>query len=284
MATVDLHIHSTASDGEHPPAEVVRRAAAQGLRVIALTDHDTLAGVEEASAAGRRLGVRVIPGCEFSVAADWGEMHLLGYFLPPDAAALNAFLADQREKRFRRGADIVRRLNALGTRVSMDDVLAQANGGSVGRPHVARALVAFGAVPSVPVAFERYLAPGRPAFVPKQLPPAATVAELIRAVGGVSSAAHLKDRGVNAVLRDLRDLGVDAVEVLHPSHAPSAMRRIERAAGRVGLLLTGGSDWHGDDRVDTDRGALGAPEVPEAWVEALEVVHRGRLRQKAAPA
>ncbi len=276
MAAVDLHLHSNASDGEYPPADVVRRAAEEGLRSIALVDHDTLAGVTEASAAGARLGVRVISGCEFSVAAEWGELHLLGYFLPLDAPQLNAFLQDQREKRSRRGAEIVRRLNGLGVRISFPQVLTEAGGGSVGRPHVAKALVELGAAQSIAGAFERYLGLGRPAFVPKQLPSLAAVAELVRAAGGVTSAAHLNGRGRSAVLRDLKDLGVDGVEVLHPSHDERTSRRIEEAAGRVGLAPTGGSDWHGDHRVDNHRGRLGAIDVPEAWVERLEALHQAR--------
>lgn len=276
MAAVDLHLHSNASDGEYPPADVVRRAAEEGLHTIALVDHDTSAGVAEASAAGARLGVRVISGCEFSVAAEWGELHLLGYFLPLDAPQLNAFLQDQREKRSRRGAEIVRRLNGLGVRISFTQVLTEAGGGSVGRPHVAKALVELGAAQSIANAFERYLGLGRPAFVPKQLPALAAVAELVRAAGGVTSAAHLNGRGGTAVLRDLKDLGVDGVEVLHPSHDERTSRRIEEAAGRVGLAPTGGSDWHGDHRVDNDRGRLGAIDVPEAWVERLEALHQAR--------
>lgn len=270
MPGIDLHLHSTASDGEHPPAEVARRAAAQGLNVIALTDHDTLDGVAQAAAAGAGLGVRVVAGCEFSVAAEWGEMHLLAYLLPPEAPDLRAFLLDQREKRERRGREIVRRLNGIGVGVTLDDVLAQADGGSVGRPHVARALVALGRVASVAEAFDRYLGPGRPAFVPKQLPPVAAVADLVRSAGGVSAAAHLKDRGTVAVLRDLQEAGVHGVEVMHPSHDDATVRRIDQAAVTVGMLRTGGSDWHGDDLVDTSRGALGAIRIPAAWLTALE--------------
>lgn len=276
MAAVDLHLHSNASDGEYPPADVVRRAAEEGLGTIALVDHDTLAGVAEASAAGQRLDVRVIAGCEFSVAAEWGELHLLGYFLPLDAHQLDAFLQDQREKRTRRGAEIVRRLNGLGVSVSFTQVLTEAAGGSVGRPHVARVLVQLGAAQSIADAFDRYLGLGRPAFVPKQLPPLPAVAELVRAAGGVTSAAHLNGRGNTAVLRDLKDLGVDGVEVLHPSHDERTRRRIEDAAGRVGLLPTGGSDWHGDSRVDHHRGRLGAIDVPPAWLDRLEKLKETR--------
>lgn len=275
---IDLHVHSNASDGEHPPREVVGTAAARGLGVIALTDHDTLAGVKDAQEAGARVGVRVIAGCEFSVAAAWGEMHLLGYFLEPDAPEVERFLEDQRSKRLTRAAEMVRKLKSLGLSVEMAQVLHQTEGAAVGRPHVARALVAVGAVRGVPEAFERYLAFGRPAFVPKQLPGVAVVAELVRRAGGVTVAAHLKDRGTAAAIEELKELGVDGVEVIHPSHDEGVRERLLKIAVAAGLLTTGGSDWHGDGRVDSERGALGAVEVPQDWLEQLEGRHRSRSK------
>ncbi|GBD32851.1 5'-3' exoribonuclease [bacterium HR33] len=277
---IDLHLHSNASDGEQPPGEVVRSAAAKGLGTIALTDHDTLAGVEAAREAGAAAGVRVISGCEFSVSANWGEMHLLGYFLPPDSVELARFLEDQRAKRTNRAAAMVRKLVAMGVKVRMEDVLAAADGGAVGRPHVARALVAVGAVSGISEAFERYLAFGRPAFVPKELPDIPTVTALIKQVGGVSVAAHLKDRGSTAAVQELKDLGVDGIEVLHPSHDESVRNRLLRATLAAGLLPTGGSDWHGDSRVDGERGALGSVDIPPEWLERLEGLHRSRATAK----
>jgi len=146
---IDLHVHSTASDGELAPEAVVARAAAAGLAAIALTDHDTLGGVPAAIAAGERLGVRVVGGCEFSVAAPWGEMHLLGYFLSPGTKVLEDFLIECRADRSRRGRAMVDRLHRLGIPVSHEDVMAEAEGGAVGRPHVARALVRRGQVANV---------------------------------------------------------------------------------------------------------------------------------------
>ena len=141
---IDLHVHSTASDGGLAPEVVVERALAAGLGAISLTDHDTVAGVPAAVAAGERLGVRVIAGCEFSTAAPWGEMHVLGYFLPTESAALETFLERCRADRLRRAREMVERLQALGVTLDFDDVLRQARGGAVGRPHVARAIVRSG--------------------------------------------------------------------------------------------------------------------------------------------
>ena len=140
-ARVDLHCHSTASDGEYPPAEVARRAQAAGLAAIALTDHDTTSGVPEATRAGEALGVRVVSGCEFSVKAPWGELHLLGYFLPPGHARLEEFLAGTRAARQRRAEQIVAHLRRLGVAIEVGDIVRAANGGALGRPHVARVLV-----------------------------------------------------------------------------------------------------------------------------------------------
>src|SRR5213592_1764853 len=167
---IDLHCHSTASDGECAPAEVARRARQADLTAIALTDHDTTDGVSAAADEGARLGVRVVPGCEFSVKAPWGELHLLGYFLPLGDAALEAFLRETRAARRRRGEQIVAKLQDLGVPIALSDVDAQAKGGAVGRPHVARALVECDACDSTSDAFGRYLGRGRPAYVEKPLP------------------------------------------------------------------------------------------------------------------
>lgn len=276
MARIDLHVHSSASDGEHPPEEVVRRARAAGLDVIALADHDTLAGVGAARAAGAAVGLEVIAACEFSVAAPWGEMHLLAYFLPLDHAALEAFLNGQRARRVARGETIVRRLQALGVGVTEADVRAAAGEGALGRPHVAKALIARRVVANVHEAFDRYLGMGRPAYVPKDLPQLAEVVALVRGVGGVSSAAHLKERGDPQSLAQLKGAGVDAVEIVHPAHEQRTRRRMEEQARRAGLLLTGGSDWHGESRVDEARGELGSVTVPEAWLEAVAALHTTR--------
>ena len=267
---IDLHVHSTASDGELSPEAVVGRAAAAGVAAMALTDHDTLAGVPAAIAAGERVGVRVIGGCEFSVAAPWGEMHVLGYFLPPGTTLLEEFLVRCRADRERRGRAMVERLHRLGIGVSDADVAAEAEGGAVGRPHVARALVRRGHVGSVGEAFDRFLGRGRPAFVEKSLPTFAQVADLVHRVGGVVSAAHLKDRGTRSLLVHFKQIGLDAVETRHPSHDPDVRARLTEFALDLGLQRTGGSDWHGDPVGDEGQIAIGSQNVPLAWLEALD--------------
>ena len=269
-ATVDLHVHSTASDGSLPPERVVERARAVGLAAIALTDHDTLAGVPAALEVGGRIGLRVIAGCEFSASAPWGEMHVLGYFLPPHSIELETFLARCRADRVRRGREMVTRLQRLGLEVSFDDVLEEAAGGAVGRPHVARALARRGHVPEAGQAFDRWLGRGRPAFVDKVLPEFREVAERVHAARGVVSIAHLKDRGTRSFLERLKGEGLDAVETRHPSHDPDTRARLTDIALGLGLLRSGGSDWHGDPGGGEPQGTLGSQDVPAEWLDRLE--------------
>jgi len=273
----DLHTHSTASDGTHSPADVVRLAAAAGLDTLALTDHDTLDGLPEAIRAGQDARVRLIAGCEFSVAAPWGELHLLGYFLPLADAELAPFLAAQRDARADRMREIVRRLRASGAAITLEHVVAEAGGEALGRPHAARALTRLGHTRGIAEAFDRFLGRGRPACVPKRLPDLAVVTALVRRVGGVTSAAHLKGRATRAALERLREAGVDAIEVRHPAHGDELAARLETLVPALGMLRSGGTDWHGEDEAGEDgRAPLGAITVPAAWVEALEALHRER--------
>jgi 3',5'-nucleoside bisphosphate phosphatase len=268
--SIDLHVHSSASDGSLAPEAVVSRARAAGLTAISLTDHDTVAGVPAAVAAGERIGVRVVAGCEFSTAAPWGEMHVLGYFLPTDSPLLEGFLEGRRADRVRRARTMVDRLRDLGLTLDFDDVLRQARGGAVGRPHVARAIVLSGAAAGMSEAFDRYIGRGRPAFVEKMLPTFAEVAEVVHAVRGIVSVAHLKDRGTRAFLERLKGQGLDAVETRHPSHDPDARARLTDIALAFGLLRTGGSDWHGDPEPGESHGTIGSQDVPLEWLERLD--------------
>lgn len=280
--TVDLHVHSTASDGSLSPEAVVRRAVAAGLRAIALTDHDTLAGIPQALTAGERYGIRVVGGCEFSAAAPWGEMHVLGYFLPADSSALEAFLERCRADRVRRAQEMVQHLQRLGVELSFENVLQESAGGAVGRPHVARAIVRHGGAIDLGDAFDRFLGRGRPAFVEKTLPQFQAVAELVHAVGGVVSVAHLKERGTRVFIERLKSEGLNAVETRHPSHDPDLRARLTDISLRLGLLRTGGSDWHGDPEPGVTHGTIGSQQVPMEWLDRLDDLRTGLLTSAAS--
>ena len=279
----DLHLHSTASDGTLAPAEVVRLAAAASLVAIALTDHDTVGGIAEARAAGETLGVRIVTGCEFSVRAEAGELHLLGYCLPESNPELLATLDQARAAREARGRTMVERIAACGIGLDYADVERAAAGAPIGRPHVARALIARKAVRSLEEAFDRFLGRGRPAFVPKALPPLAEITALIRRLGGVSSLAHPKDRAGRDTLAGYRDQGLDGIEVRHPSHSPAVRADLERIAGELGFLMTGGSDAHGAQAASPTHAGIGGERVPIGWVDRMEAVAAQR-RPIASPA
>lgn len=268
--TADLHLHSTASDGSLPPAEVVRLGAEAGLAAIALTDHDTVGGIAEARAAGAELGVKVVAGCEFSVKVEWGEMHLLGYLLPERNPELLATLDRMRAGRADRGMAMVEAIRRIGFPIEVADVERAAAGAPIGRPHVARVLMQQKVVRSFDEAFDRFLGRGRPAYVPKVLPELSEITGLIRRVGGVSSAAHLRDRGSRSLLPSFREQGLDAVEVRHPSQSGPVRAELERAAEIIGLLKTGGSDSHGEAAVSPSHSVVGGERVPMAWVAELE--------------
>ncbi len=261
---------------------MVKRALAARLCAIALTDHDTIAGLPEALAAGDRYGVRVIAGCEFSAAAPWGEMHVLGYFLPPRSADLDAFLERCRADRVRRAQEMVQHLQRLGVDLPFESVLQESAGGAVGRPHVARAIVRHGGAADPSDAFDRFIGRGRPAFVEKALPTFRAVADVVHAAGGVVSAAHLKERGSRTLVERLKAEGLDAVETRHPSHDPDLRARLTDIAIQLGLLRTGGSDWHGDPEPGITHATIGSQQVPREWLDRLDDYRRNALRSAAS--
>lgn len=248
----------------------MERAQEADLVAIALTDHDTLDGVPAAQSAGAELGVRVLAGCEFSVSAPWGEMHLLGYFLPLHQTALEAFLQDTRMARRRRGEEMVARLQRLGLPIELADVQEQVRDGAWGRPHVARALVRRGVADDFSDAFARFLGRGKPGYVPKPLPTLATVTDLVHTAGGLTVAAHLGERGTEPQLRQFKEAGLDGVEIRHPRHSAATEARLARLAERLDLAISGGSDWHGDEDGTGSHAPLGGMDVPAEWLEQLE--------------
>jgi predicted metal-dependent phosphoesterase TrpH len=275
---VDLHSHSTASDGALAPEAVVETAAAAGLAALALTDHDTLAGVAAAHEAGRRLGVRIVAGVELSLMDGDKEVHMLGLHIAR-VDALQAELEAVRDSRKSRAQDIVAKLNALGVPLTVQAVFAEAAGGAVGRPHIARALIAGGWVRDQREAFDRFLGAGRPANVEKQRITIADGIRLIHDCGGLAVIAHPGGDGRRERVEPLVALGLDGLEVKHPGHSAEDMLRIEALADHFGLVKSGGSDWHG---ASSGPRVLGGMRVPEEWLDLQDT--RVEKRRAAAVA
>jgi 3',5'-nucleoside bisphosphate phosphatase len=244
---IDLHSHSRASDGQYAPAEVAEQVASAGVAVWALSDHDTVAGLPAAAEAAARLGLRLVPGIELSAFLDRREIHLLGHFVDPDHAALRTFEDHLAERRRERMHAIVEKLAVLGVRIRVADIEKFGNGKTIGRPHVARAIVETGAVSTVREAFDRYLGEGQPAFVQRFRLEVAEAVALVRGAGGTVTVAH---PGVSRLergeLERLQAAGVVGVETHHPDHNPSVREKYLRLAHALGLVPTAGSDYHGE--------------------------------------
>ncbi len=264
---IDLHLHSTQSDGSFSPTQVVQRAAELGLSAISLTDHDSVAGVHEAQNAGQSVGVEVIPGIELSAQEAGTDIHILGYFVDPDHSNLQAFLRQFQDARFKRAKKMVHRLNRLGVRITMTQVLHKSGNAAIGRPHVADVLVEEGIVFSHDQAFQKYLGDGKPAHQPKFALTVGEAVEIIHAAGGLASLAHPVLYRRDAIIPDLVKRGLDGLEVLHIKHDRADVRRYSDMAKHYDLLPTGGSDCHGDSR---GKSVMGTVPVPLAFLDALK--------------
>lgn len=269
----ELHAHTNASDGQHSPAELVTLAHAQGLDLLAITDHDTTDGIASAqqAAAGRLI---ILPGIELS-AEDREDVHVLGYDFDVDDPALQAALAEFRDRREARAREMVRRLAEFGVPVSWERIEALA-GGAIGRPHIARAMVEVGAVESVREAFDRYLYNGSPAYVARQRLSPEEAIGLIHRAGGAAVLAHpgvLTDwRGM---IERLAPAGLDGVEVAHPKNNENVRLELRGLAARYGLIMTGGSDFHGRAVNDALLGSITPP------AGAVQGIYACAARRKA---
>jgi predicted metal-dependent phosphoesterase TrpH len=273
---IDLHLHTTASDGRLSPADLVDRAAQAGLTTIAVTDHDTVQSVDEVTRLAAGRGIRVVPGIEITAVDGGRDVHMLAYFIDHADEALGAFLAKQRGRREERVREIGRRLASLGAPVDVDALLERARrkpGTAIGRPWLARALVRAGQADSVADAFDRWLGQGKPAFVPRLGPSPFDVLGLVHAAGGVVSFAHPGVTQRDHLLAPLADAGLDAIEVHHSDHSPDVRERYRAMAASLGVATSGGSDFHGFG--DT-RAALGLVALPPHEFQALESRVPGR--------
>lgn len=241
----DLHCHTTASDGLLSPEELIRLAAARGLKVVGITDHDTIDGWQEAQEAAGKAGINIIKGIEINTDWQGKEVHILGYCLKEGTSFLQNKLSDLQQKRLVRIKEILEKLKVLSINISLDEVLSMAKGKSVGRPHVAQAMVNRGYVQTFREAFERYLKIGRPAYVPRyKLEPEEAIA-IIREAGGVAVLAHPGTQRLTEEISGWVKAGLGGIEVYHPEHSSTDTAEYRLIADRMGLISTGGSDYHG---------------------------------------
>lgn len=264
----DLHLHTTASDGSWSPGELVRQAKQHNVHTIAVTDHDTIDGVEEAIRAGKAIGVEVIPGVEISAEEDGTEVHLLGYFIDCHHRQLCEALAYWRMTRQRRMEHLIERLQQLGYDITYEDVAQYGKKGSIGRPHAAQALVKKGYVPSVAAAFDELLAEGKPAYVKRERPSARQAIDLIHDAGGAAICAHPGLLADDDILLPLLQYGLDGIEVIHSAHSEQHVRRYDDFAKHYNVLRTGGSDCHGPGV--KEQIYIGRFTIPHEWTMALK--------------
>ena len=285
---MDLHVHSTASDGTHTPVEIIDRAVRLGLGAVAITDHDTVAGSRDAMAAGIPSSIHFFTGIEISAAAPpfypcGGSFHVLGYGIRLDDPELETALAVLQKARRDRNPGMIERLCDLGMTVTMAELREDAGNAQIGRPHIARLMIKKGYVETFDEAFDRYLGVGRPAYVDKYRISCETAIELIRKAGGIPVLAHpgllrpVKNLGFEDLVRGLKAMGIGGIEVYYPGHSPDQTAAYRAAAECFNLIMTGGTDYHGDIKPGIEMGiGDGTFRVPHVVYEKLaEILARG---------
>jgi hypothetical protein len=287
MGYVDLHLHTTASDGVLSPSGVVRYAKAKGLQAIAITDHDTIEGCEEGLSEGERIGFEVIPGIEISAEYSPGSMHILGFFLDIHHPLLNERLEYLQKARGERNPKMVARLNQLGIEVTYEEVLKASGGGQVGRPHFANVLLEKKVVRSFQEAFDRFLKKGAPAYVDKFRFTSKEALHFINEAGGVAVLAHPNTLGVNGyselekLIVRLADEGLKGIEVYYPEHSAVEVAQYKTLADRYSLVSTGGTDYHGIEKNELDIGVgRGEMKLPYSIVEKIKAVRNRSLSER----
>lgn len=273
----DLHTHTTASDGSDRPEELIHLAAEVGLKAIAVTDHDTICGLDDAMVASKEVGVEIVPGLELSVNSSQGDMHILGYYIDPDSVYLKDVLSRVQAARARRNPLILEKLAQLGKPLSLRELEEMSGGGQIGRPHIARAMVRHGYVGSVGEAFARFLKKGAPAYAPKSILTPDEAIDAIHRAGGLAVLAHPISLACNTanqldeMVGGLRLEGLDGIECYYSEHGMDFTRECLAIALKYSLVVTGGSDYHGDAKPQIALGkGRGRLRVPYSCVEALK--------------
>jgi predicted metal-dependent phosphoesterase TrpH len=268
---IDLHLHTTASDGRCEPAELVQRAWTAGVRTLSVTDHDTMAAVREVTRVGASLGLEVVPGIEITAVLAERDVHVLGYFLDPESQSLEEFLQEQRNDRLRRVQEMGTRLASLGKPIDVEQITASPGtrpGRALGRPLVAAALVKAGHVADIRQAFDELIGEGRPAYVSRRGGTPAEIVKIIHQAGGIASLAHPGLLGNDSLIPELADSGLVAIEAYHSDHDSAMTSHYLSLAAQHGLAVSGGSDYHGD--VGHRRNGLGIVGLPEEHYRVLK--------------
>jgi len=267
-AIVDMHLHTTESDGVRTPTEVVNAAIKLGLAGIAITDHDTVSGVAEAVTAAEQSNTDVLSGIEFTAEKARKELHILGYGVNTRHAGLLSLADKLRQSRLDRARSMVNKLSGLGIELDFDDVLEQAGPGNIGRPHIARAMLDAGIISTMQEAFERFIGRNCPAYADRWRVEPVTAVNLIHDAGGLAFLAHPGLRGASSYIRFLVDRGLDGIEVYHSRHTPETVAKLDVLADKLGILKSGGSDCHGPSREGP--ALIGSQPVPIAWFERIK--------------
>lgn len=276
MSYIDLHCHSTASDGSLAPAEVVRIAKESGVSAMSLTDHDTVAGNREAAEEAKRQGIDFITGIEISCEyKSSGTMHILGYGVDPDSCVLAELSRELIENRNNRNPRMIKRLNELNVAVTMEEWQQEAGGDVIGRPHLAAILLRKGYVSSIKQAFDKYLGQGGLAYFDKERLPPKRALEMIFSSGGIPVLAHpyqlrcRNDAELETTIKNMADMGLVGLEVMHSDHDEALVKKYSQLADRFGLIKTGGSDFHGTSKKQISFGWSHAMRVPREFFDVL---------------
>lgn len=273
--TVDLHIHSTYSDGTETPEQLVRRAVQKGLKAISITDHDTVEGTVVALASGNDTRLEVIPGIEFSCVHKSSHLHVLGYYIDPRNHELISTLHNIQQARIDRNIKIIERLNTLGIDISIDEVYEKSPIGQTGRPHIAQVLMEKKVIPNIDSGFTRFLKVGKPAYVARKVLQVQETIRVIREAGGVAVLAHPGSidnslRKIPEILKDLKKAGLQGIEIYYPIHTKKVVKKLKSMAEFYDLVVTGGSDYHGSIRPGTDLAGTNGFFVPDDILEQLK--------------
>ncbi|MEF8822556.1 MAG: PHP domain-containing protein [Desulfohalobiaceae bacterium] len=275
MSQIDLHTHTTASDGTLDPADLVRKAASDGLKAVAITDHDTVGGLSQALRAGEETGVEVILGCELSIDFKSGQMHILGLFLPDPPQGLQTTLDDLQDRRNNRNDRILAMLHEAGVDVKLEEIQELAGDASIGRPHIARVLVQKGVVQSIDQAFREYIGPGGAAYVPKDKLDPETAIRILKQEGATVVLAHpysleIDTDELRELLGRLKEQGLEGVEAYYSEHTPEQTQTYLQLCREFDLLVSGGSDFHGSVKEDVGLGTgKGNLDLPYSLVRRM---------------